>query len=335
MHNFATGSDLLCIYVNLAVIKLSKILTNVGIMSLNTVGAFSGMPLESQKACFQRSADFLELADIGRCERVCILWNGFCKDQEIWFGLSIKMGIPIVDAKDRDRKADFQVLYPRTISKRRIEMLGKMVEEVPLISVNFFNKLFEQDSFEIEKKMRENYWVFVVPSRLERTDGAEFMNGEQDFALSVPNIKKLCSHLLKGKPKAPVFSFGETDRDEVVSQYGAAPDKIGIYLMRDTMVKGPKRMSFTDHKQIVNNEGFDVVPLTVRVFFDAMKILESDRCPDSDFVCFSDTFTVDNSVCQFAIGQPGRCLSIERIVYGGKFYNKDCGIVPCILANGI
>ncbi len=140
-------------------------------MSLSSVGGFSSMPQNLQQTCFERFAEFLELEDIISCENVCTLWNKFSKDQEIWVRLSLRMGVCLVDAQERDRRADFQCLHtnPRYIGKRRIEkVFGEMAEEVPRISVAFFNKLCDQDPCQSEKSIRENYWVVVVPSTFTR-----------------------------------------------------------------------------------------------------------------------------------------------------------------------
>src|SRR5271155_2879953 len=131
-------------------------------MTVNNIGVLPSSLSKNEYVCVQRFADHLEPRAIGRCESVCKGWNESCKSQEIWLRLSVRERIPFVEGKDRDRRADFQVLYPITISGKRISrFLGELVGEIPLISAVVFSVLNAPDPFEDGKLMKDT-WEFVV-----------------------------------------------------------------------------------------------------------------------------------------------------------------------------
>lgn len=139
-------------------------------------GMFSGSAssCDNDAMIVQRAADFLGPRDIGRCECVCKLFKASYNDQGIWIGLFSREGIPFVEGKDRDRRADFQVLYPMTISGAKISrFLGEVVGKIPNISEVIFSVLNAPDPFEEGKLMKDTFVFEVVPAHIRRFAGAD------------------------------------------------------------------------------------------------------------------------------------------------------------------
>jgi hypothetical protein len=314
----------------------------------------------------ERVAEFLDSRDMGRCGKACKLFlTVMYKDQGFWIRLSEQQGIPLVAGKDRDRKADFQALYPITLSGARISrILGKVLGEIPCISEEVFNKLNTKDPFE-EKKLMKDTWVFVVvPAYVERTVSPRTPLGLNDegnlveipkhriqkgsklkIPLSLKNIEVLCFYLLRGKKNKPVFHKLANKR--VFEQCGASSDKTSVYFMRRWIVEESRSLPYAEQEELVGRFKFGVTSMRVRALFDAITILESKTCPDDVVGPFhrlarcSDTVLIKGYGYHPVIGDFFRCTNLRgrRIHYGVKVYytrsniaHNVYGVVPSISA---
>ena len=57
---------------------------------------------------FFQCAESLEVADFGRCAKVCKLWKELFQAPAVWKSLSQREGIPLVEGKDRHYKKDLE-----------------------------------------------------------------------------------------------------------------------------------------------------------------------------------------------------------------------------------
>ncbi len=322
-------------------------------MTINNIGVLLSRLSSCEGVVVQRTADFLEARDIGRCELVCKLWNEACNNQEIWIRLSVREGIPFVEGQDRDRRADFQVLYPMTISGKRISrLLGEVVGQIPCISEVFFSILNTPDPFE-EGKLCKDSFVFVVdPHLIKRTAGEgtpldldaqgnlielpadQVQNGKELLIPhSLKNLRMLCSHPLEGKQNMPVFAH--YSEDDIFNQCGASSNKVSVHFMRRCVADESRNMTYANQEILVTERGFDVTPLRVRALFDAVEILGSGICPDSHKLQYtyarcSDIVRYGSYDYHAAIG--GFAPRSGARVCDDDF-GVDCvGVVPCVSA---
>src|SRR5436309_1990636 len=84
---------------------------------------------------FKYTAPHMEPKDIGRLAGVCRQYREWATAPAIWEQVSEREGVPLVAGEGRNRKNDFGILYPVTISGKMIgEVFGKVVGKVPPIS---------------------------------------------------------------------------------------------------------------------------------------------------------------------------------------------------------
>lgn len=121
---------------------------------------------------FFQAASYLEPKDIGRLAQVCRQYNHWVNEPVIWNTMSEREGIPLVAGVGRDSISDFKILYPVTISGRKIgELFGAVVGKVPPITEYWFDKFAQNlpDPYETDKLFRDNFVVLVDPSFIERS----------------------------------------------------------------------------------------------------------------------------------------------------------------------
>jgi hypothetical protein len=312
---------------------------------------------------FANAMEFLEVADICRATIACKRWSQLGQSEVIWRNAFEKEGIPVVDGKKRDYKKDLKILYPITISGRRISrVFGEMLGRVPPISEKWFNKLQEEDPFEKGQFIRENYVFVVLPSLITRTVDQEtplaLLNesknlielpkledwpsisaelataGKLDLTISfsLKNLQTLCSYPLRGKENMPVFN--EDFMNGVFDQCNPSPDQVRVYFMRKCIVEQSKDRSYPDQKRLVEDQGFEVTSLKVRALFDAIMILESGTCPDnknslqSTFARTSDTVNTNYGVgLQVIIGSFAQGVGVNVMGYDSSD-DRSMGVVP-------
>ncbi|MBI2811586.1 MAG: hypothetical protein HYX67_12280, partial [Candidatus Melainabacteria bacterium] len=118
------------------------------------------------------------------------------------------------------------------------------------------------------------------------------------------NLKTLCSYPLKGKKNTPVFD--KDSSTSVINQCNTFPDKISVYFMRKSIAEQSRGMTYVNQVELVKRHGFEVISLRVRAFFDAIKILDSETCPDDrnslTYARTSDIVRYGNNVYQSVLG---------------------------------
>jgi hypothetical protein len=320
--------------------------------SFNNVGVMSSDLSLYENGCVQRFAEFLEPRDIGRCEAVCKLWTESFENQETWIRLSVREGIPFVEGQDRDRRADFKILYPMTISRKKISrFLGELVGEIPLISAVVFGVLNTPDPFEEGKSFKDT-WVFVVDFPLiKRTagEGTPLDLDKQENLIELPadkvqngkelliphslkNLRMLCSHPLEGKKNMPVFSKKHSSV-EVFNQCSASSNKVSIFFMRRCIAKESSNMTYANQEILVTERGFIITPLSIRALFDAVQILESGTCPDSEKPRY--TYARCSDIVRYGSKVYHACIGGFAPSSGARVIGSDCDIARIGVAPGV
>jgi hypothetical protein len=306
---------------------------------------------------------YLEIPDIAHASQVCKQWKLAFSYPGLWKALSKKEGIPFVreaNGEVLNYQKTFQVLYPITLSGRKIsQYIGRVEEEIPDISEECFNKLNELDPYEEGKLKRETWVVVVVPSYVLRTpsqdtplaldtagnlvkvkkhQSAAIEEKQIKIPLSLQNLKMLCLYPLKGKEKMPVFSLNSILA--IFKQCGLPTHKTNVYFMRRHIVEESRGKSYVEQEQILKNHGDEVIPLKPRTLFDAISILQTGNCPDDvgvsqrTFVRHPDTIPLGNSSYRSVIGgfEPFSGVTLFGLDTCYTCNDHTFGVVPGSLA---
>ena len=316
-------------------------------MSLDPV---SNIFLIGNNELFFQCAESLEITDFGRCAQVCKLWDELFQHPGIWKSLSQREGIPLVEGEDRNRKHDFRILYPITISGKIIsQFIGKPIGEIPRIRLAIFNRLQQRDPFDPQRSMRENYVFVVVPSQVARPvtpltlDASGTLVKLTDSAVeervlqipfSLKNLKMLCEYPLRGGEHMPVFD--KSSYQPVFDQCGPCLDSVRIYFMRKRVADQTRSLPYPQQEGKAREQGLEVTPILPRALYDAVCILRSGTCPDnrepptSTYARTSDLARVGNSTYHSVLGgfapRAGADVSISDDDY------VDIGVAPGVSA---
>lgn len=247
------------------------------------------------------SAKYLEPSDIAHASQVCKQWKHVFSDQNLWKAISKEEGIPLVRSANGEVfncQKTFQVLYPITLSGRKIsQFIGMVDEEIPPISEKQFNELNELDPYEKGKLKKETWVVVIVPSHVLRSasqdvpfaldEAGNLVQNQQTAAteekqlkipLSLKNLNILCLYPLTGKKETPVFDSNSTSA--VFDQCGLSTNKINIYFMRRHIVEESRGKPYAEQEKLLKDHGDEVIPLKPRALFDVISILQKRNCPD-------------------------------------------------------
>ncbi len=294
---------------------------------------------------------FLNLREVGYSGQVSKSWHLAMQHSSIWQNQFENKKIPAVDGQNRDYKKDFKILYPITLSGRDISCLGEFVGEVPKISEEDFNRLFENDPYESNKKIYQTFLIIVEPRFFKRKysycleekllkNGDFQMNGKDKVDLLVPyslkNIKILSSSkfTLKKNVKGPVLRGYK----EVFQQCSFKATKVNISFMRSEVPKQSRMLWFHEQQELFQKHRFEMPRLSVRSLFNVVKILNTGKCPDSNQPEFTTTSTSDTARIEFGdypltIGGYSQDEGIHIVRQIG--YGYGSGSVPCWTAKEI
>lgn len=295
------------------------------------------------KTLVLRIADFFDVRDMGRCEKVSKAWNSHIAS-EGWNNLSAREGLPLVCGENRNFKEDFKMLQLITISGKRINQLtlAKMIGEIPPIAAKYFDLLEKSDPFG-DGKIKDNFVFVVVPSLLEKTCGEE-------IPFSLRNFITLCSQRKSGPD---IFRYSDHSRENadegnVINQVNLLPKENTVYFMRKCVAEKTRGSTLLDYyrahhqnKIIKELQGstfeesikFEVTPLIVRAIFDAVIFGETGQCPESDdYVNCSDkiNFLDEKEDYQARIRKTSQGLDIDSSAhfYYLEDYGKSIGVAP-------
>lgn len=311
------------------------------------------------KDSFGRCMGLLTIEELSRSCLVSTSWRLFidtANGQFLWKNASIREGVPVVEGKDRNYKDEFKFLRPITIGGRTIaRYLGEIVGEVPRMREDRFLELRDSsDFFEPARFKRETHVVLVDPAALKITTGlnrplaldesrtlvevpeaerTKIVPEELTVPFSFKNLKALAKYPLAGMENGPVFN--QTSVGAVFDQCNAPSNQNGILIMRKEVVarNTPFNGDHGQNAQVTNNRSWKVMTVRQRGFYDAIKILETGTCPDSQ-----DPFTYVRTaerVARFgatdypaAIGGFAPGVGVDVNVNGDAFAYPGVGLVP-------
>lgn len=310
-------------------------------------------PLRSYNI-LQKTALYLEPKDIGRLGRVCKKYNAWLNKPDIWIQASEREGVPLVAGEKRNRRADFRILYPITISGRMIgELFGKVIGKVPPISEYCFDNFAQNmaDPFETNKLFKDNFVVLVDPSLIERSvdkktpltiDKAgnlreatpdEVVEQTLTIPFSLRNMYMLSKHPLKNKEDLPVFRQDCRPTIELSTSY---PNQVGVRIMRRSALSKKMGLCFDSQAASIQRfapcQGFEPETVRRRALFDAVSILNTGTCPDEfdevDDFMISESITVENiEANRLKIGCSTMTRGLE--VYSSNNFNGDRVVPGC------
>jgi hypothetical protein len=242
---------------------------------------------------FARSINYFNVEDFFNFDLVDRTTQQAFLALDVWNRLHTREGIPLIEGEKRNIRADLKKLYPITLSKPLIEKyLGEFVGEIPRISLNRFQRLFQVDPNEPDEKMWKTYEVIVIPKALIRSDLTAVVDtqgklkivespsrlpGEEKLLIpfSFPNLVELSKYPLARKEPGEVFTNIHND---VLDQCTACAAEVQIFLMRRNVLN--KVNNYEVEKQQARANGLEIVPLNPRALSNVIKILDWGTCSD-------------------------------------------------------
>ncbi|MGC1878282.1 MAG: hypothetical protein WA678_02755 [Rhabdochlamydiaceae bacterium] len=305
-------------------------------MSVNATTNNLAWPFPTEDT-LQYGSQFLKAADICHAAQVCKVWNTAMQNPDIWLQMFKNEKIPRIEGRTITAKEDFKFMDAITYSARKIACLGRFVGEVPMISANDFNKLQTAiDPYEPGKTMSQTFKVMVEPTHIHRAYDATLsvtLTLTGDFDLNAPensnlererllipyslkNLKILAEHPLIKKGEGPVFSHFNS---EVLSQCNHTLKTVNVHFMRIEVPEQSRNLTYADQKNRLKEDGYEIIPLITRLYFDVVEILTKDTCPDrkeeqqSTYSRTSDVLHSGNNVYPMAIGgfAPGAGVHVD------------------------
>jgi hypothetical protein len=296
---------------------------------------------------FRKLAKYLRPKDLNRLAQVSNeLRDWVVNTDAIWRGFSEREGIPCVFRAAPQLGAarmDYMTLRSRMISKVFFDTcLGQMIEAVPPISENDFNRLSQVNPFDPEKRtFCDTFKVLVDPTLLRRTDNAAVLQPllenswlDDEEALMIPltlkNLKVLCAHPLQGAENGPVFSHFS---DLVLDQRNVCPDKINVSFISERVAEETRGKNYLTQEKLLKERGFNVASLRHCILRDAAPILLTGTYADDEctYARNSDLIHVGNNVYHSVVGgfapRSGVCVLTS-------YYVRDAyiAVVPCVPA---
>lgn len=260
--------------------------------------------------------------------------------------------IPIISEKI------FNLLYtPDPFIKSSLNTnISCLLKDIPHISELFPFLLNCHRHFEKGKLIKDTFEFVVDFPWIKRTAGKETPLGldEQGNLKELPadqvkegeelvipfssrNLKVLCSYPLKGKENVPIFA--RYSDDKIFNQCGASSNNVRVYLMRKYIADESWYKTCIDQENFVNEKGFDITPFRIRILYDAVKILESGTCPDSESLWYTYARCSDilhyNDEVYLAAGIGGYAPCSGTIDVYGVDDESSHGVVPCVSAEAL
>ncbi len=238
-------------------------------------------------------------------------WGSACKSlltaserAPYWWDQFVKEKIPFVEGKNRNLKSDFGTLYPITLSGRIIEQFfGEIVGEIPTISVEWFNRLSQPESYEKKEIMAKNWALILEPPALRRRfakhlsvtldangnlrifprmkkDAATATETEFVIPFTLSNFRILCCYPLSGGENKPIFDWSESS--DAPFQFCPPPTtKVIPHLMRKLSPREMFIKHALDQQKEIESKGFKTTTTRVWALYNTVQILKNRTCPAS------------------------------------------------------
>ena len=258
--------------------------------------SITALPNETIIQIFQD--EDLSHKDVCRGHRVCKEWNVLLDDKWIWnLSRFNEAGLPMVEGIDTEFNVVFGNLFSRSPDYALLKECYGKVRDIPLMPKKAYDKFVgENDPFIPSKKPQakicETSWLVIDPSHVYRpydqmlfdklnasTDPRDkpevIADGkEMRIPFTLRNRKLVIEHT---NPEKKVFGYF---LPEALDQCNAAPEKTGFWVMREVVVYQGE--AYTVQKTLIEGkEGYKLVPLRVRLVFDAICKTKTGTCPDT------------------------------------------------------
>ncbi len=258
----------------------------------------------------------------------------------------------MVEGMDTGLSSVYSKLFSRSLNYEFFKKCYGELRDIPLMSKKAYDKFVsENDPFipseDPQAKICETSWLVIDPSHIYRPNDGTLFNildastkpedkpemsadgKEMKIPFTLRNRKLVIEHT---NPDKKIFNHFTP---AVLDQCNSAPEKTGFCVMREVAVYWAK--AYTVQKTLIEEkEGYKLVPLRVRLVFDAMKICETGSCPDDNRTRAFTANTVQFNIYTFPVGpawfspEAGVDVSPDYCVQG----DSKCGALPGFPAEG-
>ncbi len=233
--------------------------------------------------------------EVCNAARVCKSWNNALERDKFWELFLAKKGIPMVEDIDTGLKKVFLNLHSRTISGEMFAECYGEVRDIPRLAKERYKMFVEQMDPFIPKsfpqqKISRTFYLVINPSHVYRPYDEKLYkklnaskNKEDKSELLTNGAEMKIPFTLRNRvlliqyPNHKIFSYFFLF--DVFDQCNSLSEKTTLWLMREKAVL--QEQYYNNQKRLVQKEGFQLTPLTVRVDFNAIKIRKTGTCPDS------------------------------------------------------
>ncbi len=247
--------------------------------------------------CIYNIYEGLPKKEVCRGTQVCQGWYQTLGSVGIWKPFFKEAGLPLVEGMGTGLGSVYNNLFTRSLDYELFKKCYGEVRNIGLMSKKAYDKLLtENDPFipseEPQKKICETSRLVIDPSHVYRPYDETLFNKlnastdprdkpemsadgkEMEIPFTLRNRKLVIEHT---NPNKPMFRFFLPD---ALVQCNAAPEKTEFWVMREVVVYQNKAYS-VQKTLIEGKEGYKLVPLRVRLVFDAFMICKMGTCPDT------------------------------------------------------
>jgi hypothetical protein len=277
--------------------------------SNSLVSPFYYGPFSDQADALAYGSRFLSVEKICSCFTVCKNWSAALRLSEIWLYKSDEERFPRIEGREKNGYEDFKFMYPRTLSARRINILGQFVGNVPMITAKAYEWFrTAMDTYEPMKKICDTFVIIVEPPKIRldfdsdllkeiyKRHPTELSAFESLKESELERLKKdgihvpyttndlviLGEHIAK-KNKKTLFFDGTLGNDHHLwnkRETSLLTDNAKVYFMRIATVKGPQNSAeMKCAKRLLKSQGLEMAPLCTRVYYEMMESLLKGTFP--------------------------------------------------------
>lgn len=176
---------------------------------------------------------------------------------------------------------------------------------------------------------------------IEPSEGNSLLEQELEIPYSLKNLQVLSSYPLSGEEKGPLFS--SHSKPEIFNACFHCSSRVNVYLMRKQIPELTRGKRYDVQDRLVKENGFQIMTLRSRVYFNAISILTTGTCPDAEgpfnadegpdiFARSSDFIKKGSLKYRWSVGSfsPKEGMVVNNSDYG---LDDDCyGVLPGIPA---
>ena len=291
----------------------------MSISNVNPATLFQNSPLphpDLGRQVFQ----YLTLRDVGSCFQVNKAWHETINNQlTIWLTMFDNEKIPTIPSRPNTVKEDFFFMRKITLSKRHAAPIGVFVGEVPPISEKTFCFFkYGKDRFIPTKYNDQTHVVIVEPTHFivpydaaflnsfhclfdvdaysgdnedfeYRVDGDDIEIDEAKTTMKIPyswySVMQLgLESWSKMHMDGGLFFGRDIDKDvsRIFKETVKVSKTVNVYIMRIDPPEIVRNQKYSIQKQILKAKGYEVAPLTPRIYFNMIEYFSKGKCVDGN-----------------------------------------------------